>query len=47
LPDLVDEWKEKKDDVESFKSIRMGDLIPTLVKAIQELKAEIEQLKQK
>jgi hypothetical protein len=42
LPDLVDEWKEKKDDIESFKSIRMGDLIPTLVKAIQEQQAQIE-----
>jgi len=54
LPDLVDEWKETMDATESFKSIRMGDLIPTLVKAIQELnqkgqeqQAQIEELKAK
>jgi hypothetical protein len=47
LPDLVDEWKEKMHCEESYKAIRMSDLIPTLVKAIQELTAEIEQLKQK
>ena len=47
LPDLVDEWKEQMDAEDSFKSIRMGDLIPTLVKAIQELKAEIDELKNK
>lgn len=46
LPDLVDEWKENMNATESFKSIRMGDLIPTLVKAIQELKSEIDLLKQ-
>jgi hypothetical protein len=45
FPDLVDEWKETMDATETFKSIRMTDLIPTLVKAIQELKAEIDELK--
>jgi hypothetical protein len=33
------------DDLDDAKSVRMGDMIPTLVKAIQELKAEIEELK--
>jgi hypothetical protein len=47
LPDLVDEWKEQMNASESFKSIRMTDLIPTLVKAIQEQQAQIEQLKNK
>ena len=45
LPDLVDEWKETMQSTEAFKSIRMGDLIPTLVKAIQEQQAQIEELK--
>jgi hypothetical protein len=43
LPDLVDE--SKYTDEETKKSLKMGDMIPTLVKAIQELKAEIEELK--
>ena len=47
LPDLVDEWKEQMDAKDSFKSIRMSDLIPTLVKAIQEQQAQIEELKAK
>jgi hypothetical protein len=43
LPDLVSE--SKYTDKETKKSLKMGDMIPTLVKAIQELKAEIELLK--
>jgi len=45
LPDLVSE--SKYTDEETKKSLKMGDMIPTLVKAIQELKAEIEILKKK
>ena len=45
LPDLIDEFKYD-DDIKK-KSLKMGDMIPTLVKAIQELKAEIEILKNK
>jgi hypothetical protein len=43
LPDLVGDFMH--DDLDDAKSVRMGDMIPTLVKAIQELKAEIEELK--
>jgi hypothetical protein len=47
FPELVDKWKEKAPQGEEpYKSIRQ-DLIPYLVKAIQELKAEIETLKNK
>ncbi len=45
LPDLVGDYKYN--DKETKKSLMMGDMIPTLVKAIQELKAEIEILKNK
>ena len=45
LPDLVSDYKYN--DNETKKSLKMGDMIPTLVKAIQELKAEIEILKNK
>jgi hypothetical protein len=45
LPDLVSDYKYT--DTETKKSLKMGDMIPTLVKAIQELKAEIELLKSK
>ena len=45
LPELIEEWKENRDSDESLKAIRMGDMIPTLVKAIQELHAEIAALK--
>jgi hypothetical protein len=43
LPDLVGEYLH--DELEDAKSVRTGDMIPTLVKAIQELKAEIDELK--
>jgi len=45
LPDLVSEYKYT--DEETKKSLKMGDMIPTLVKAIQELKAEVDILKNK
>jgi Chaperone of endosialidase len=45
LPDLVEEWKENKDDTEQYLGIRMTDMIPTLVKALQELKAELDGVK--
>jgi hypothetical protein len=43
LPDLIGDYMH--DDLDDAKSVKMGDMIPTLVKAIQELKAEIEELK--
>jgi len=39
LPDLVYDYQYN--DTEIKKSIKMGDMIPTLVKAIQELNAEV------
>lgn len=45
FPDLVDEWKDPAPEGEEpYKSVR-ADLIPTLVKAIQELKAELDAAK--
>jgi hypothetical protein len=45
FPDLVDEWADPAPDGEEpYKSVRQ-DLIPVLVKAIQEQQAIIEQLK--
>jgi hypothetical protein len=41
FPDLVDEWREQMGATETFKSIRMSDMIPTLVKAIQEQQCTI------
>jgi len=46
FPDLIDEWKRNPDDTITYKSLRQ-DFIPIIVKAIQELKAEIEILKNK
>jgi len=43
LPDLVGDFKH--DDLDDAKSVKMGDMIPTLVKAIQEQQAVIEDLK--
>ena len=43
LPDLVSDYKYT--DEETKKALKMGDMIPTLVKSIQELKVEIETLK--
>jgi hypothetical protein len=45
FPDLVDEWKDPAPEGEEpYKSVRQ-DLIPVLVKAIQELKAELDATK--
>jgi hypothetical protein len=47
FPDLVDEWKdEAPEGEEPYKSVR-PDLIPVLVKAIQEQQATIEALTQR
>ena len=45
LPDLVAPFKYT--DTETKLGLKMGDMIPTLVKAIQELKAELDTLKAK
>ena len=42
LPDLIDGFKD--DTIEDAKGVRMGDMIPTLVKAIQEQQEQIEAL---
>jgi hypothetical protein len=45
FPQLVDEWKDNAPEGEApYKSVRQ-DLIPVLVKAIQELSAEVNALK--
>ena len=43
LPDLIGDFKH--DDLDDAKSVKMGDMIPTLVKAIQEQQTQIEELK--
>ena len=43
LPDLIGEWEDENND--DLKSVKMGDMLPTLVKAIQEQQEQIEQLK--
>ena len=43
LPDLIEDFMH--DDLDDAKSVRMGDIVPTLVKAIQELSAQVEILK--
>jgi hypothetical protein len=46
LPDLVkDDWINSSTDSTSYKSLGMTNMIPTLVKAIQELKAEFDEYK--
>jgi hypothetical protein len=40
LPDLVEEYKIN--DEETKKGLKMGDILPTLVKAIQELNAKVD-----
>jgi hypothetical protein len=45
FPDLIDEWKDPAPEGEDpYKSVR-ADLIPVLVKAIQELKADLDATK--
>jgi hypothetical protein len=45
FPDMIDEWRdEAPEGEEPYKSVR-ADLIPVLVKAIQELKAEFDAYK--
>ena len=47
FPDLIDEWRDPAPEGEEpYKAIN-ANLIPTLVKAIQELKAELDELKAK
>jgi hypothetical protein len=45
LPELVDEYKLT--ETETRKALKMGDLVPTLVKALQETHAKIEALEQR
>jgi hypothetical protein len=44
LPELVGDYKHE--ELDDCKSLKMGDMIPTLVKAIQEQQTQIETLKQ-
>jgi hypothetical protein len=45
FPDLIDEWKDPAPEGEEpYKAVR-ADLIPVLVKAIQELKADLDATK--
>ena len=47
FPDLIDEWKDEAPEGEApYKSVR-ADLIPVLVKAIQELAARVQTLEAK
>ena len=45
LPEAVFETKEKTDDGDAYLGVRYEVLVPMLVEAIKELKAEIEELK--
>jgi len=47
FPEAVSEWKVSNDDQEAYKTVGPGALIPVLVKAIQELKAELDATKAK
>ena len=42
LPDLIGDFKHN--EIDDCKSLKMGDMLPTLVKAIQELSAKVEAL---
>ena len=43
LPDLIGDFMH--DDLDDAKTVKMSDMIPTLVKAIQEQQEQIETLK--
>ena len=45
FPDAVDTWGESDDPENPYKSVGTTALIPVLVKAIQELKAELDSVK--
>jgi len=45
LPDLISTYEQSPEDTTEYLAIRQSDLIPTLVKAIQEQQAIIESLK--
>ena len=45
LPDLIGDFKHE--ELEDCKSLKMGDMIPTLVKAIQELTTKVKELEDK
>jgi hypothetical protein len=44
LPALIGGWKAGEGEPDDMKSVKAGDLIPVLVKAIQELTARVAQL---
>jgi hypothetical protein len=44
LPELIGGWKASEGEPDDLKSVKAGDLIPVLVKAIQELTARVAQL---
>ena len=45
LPDLIADFKHE--ELKDCKSLKMGDMIPTLVKAIQELTTKVKELEDK
>ena len=42
LPELISESINKDENGVAYKTLRMGDMLPVLVKAIQELNAKLE-----
>jgi hypothetical protein len=44
MPELIGDWKAGEGVPDDLKSVKAGDLIPVLVKAIQELTARVAQL---
>ena len=47
LPELVGDWMAGEGEPDDLKSVKAGDLIPVLVKAIQQLAARVIQLESK
>jgi uncharacterized membrane protein len=47
LPELIGGWKAGEGEPDDLKSVKAGDLIPVLVKAIQELTARVAQLEER